>query len=63
MKLVNKMSVSIISACKNRSKSLSISIASWIQFDEVDEIILTDWNSDEPIDNLTRLSKKLRSFV
>jgi len=54
------MSVSIISACKNRSKSLSISIASWIQFDEVDEIILTDWNSDEPIDNLTRLSKKIK---
>ena len=54
------MSVSIISACKNRGKSLSISIASWIQFDEVDEIIVTDWNSDEPIDHLTRLSKKIK---
>jgi hypothetical protein len=54
------MSVSIIAACKNRSKALSISIASWIQFDEVDEIIVTDWNSDEPIDHLTRLSKKIK---
>jgi GT2 family glycosyltransferase len=54
------MSVSIISACKNRGKALSISIASWIQFDEVDEIIVTDWNSDEPIDHLTRLSKKIK---
>ena len=54
------MTISIISACKNRGKALSISIASWIQFDEVDEIIVTDWNSDEPIDHLTRLSKKIK---
>jgi GT2 family glycosyltransferase len=54
------MSVSIITACRNRVKPLSISIASWIQFDEVDEIIITDWNSDEPIDHLTRLSKKIK---
>jgi GT2 family glycosyltransferase len=54
------MSVSIISACKNRSQALSISLASWIQFDEVDEIIVTDWNSDEPIDHLTQLSKKIK---
>jgi GT2 family glycosyltransferase len=54
------MSVSIITACRNRVKPLSISISSWIQFDEVDEIIVTDWNSDEPIDHLTRLSKKIK---
>jgi GT2 family glycosyltransferase len=54
------MSVSIITACRNRVKPLSISIASWIQFDEVDEIIVTDWNSDQPIDHLTRLSKKIK---
>ena len=38
------MTISIISACGNRGKALSISIASWIEFDEVDEIIVTDWN-------------------
>jgi len=54
------MSVSIISACKNRGKALSISAASWVQFDEVDEIIIVDWNSDKPIDHLTRLSKKVK---
>jgi GT2 family glycosyltransferase len=54
------MTISIISACKNRGKSLSISIASWIQFDEVDEIIVTDWNSDEPIDHLTRLDSRIK---
>jgi hypothetical protein len=54
------MPVSIISACKNRKKPLAISMASWMQFDEVDEIIVTNWNSDEPIDHLTILSKKVK---
>ena len=54
------MSVSIITACKNRSKALSISIASWIQCDEVDEIIVTDWNSDESIDHLAKRSEKIK---
>jgi len=54
------MSVSIITACRNRKKPLSISMASWIQFDEVDEVIVTDWNSDESIEHLTKLSKKIK---
>lgn len=54
------MSVSIITACKNRKKPLTISASSWIQFDEVKEIIVTDWNSDESIDHLTKLSKKIK---
>jgi hypothetical protein len=54
------MSVSIISACKNRSKALAISMSSWMQFDEVDEIIVTNWDSDDPIDHLTILSNKVK---
>jgi predicted glycosyltransferase involved in capsule biosynthesis len=54
------MSVSIISACKNRGKALSVSISSWIQFDEVDEIIVTDWNSDDPIDHLIKLDPRIK---
>ncbi len=54
------MSVSIITACKNRKKALAISMASWMQFDEVEEIIVTNWNSDEPIDHLTILSEKVK---
>jgi GT2 family glycosyltransferase len=54
------MSVSIICACKNRRKALSISLSSWIQFDEVDEIIVTDWNSDDSIDHLVQLSRKIK---
>jgi GT2 family glycosyltransferase len=54
------MSISIISACKNRGEALTISISSWIQFDEVDEIIVTDWNSDKPVDHLTRLDSRIK---
>jgi GT2 family glycosyltransferase len=54
------MSISIISACKNRGEALTVSINSWIQFDEVEEIIVTDWNSDDPIDHLTRLDKRIK---
>lgn len=54
------MTISIISACGNRGRALSVSISSWIQFNEVDEIIVTDWSSDEPIDHLTRLDSRIK---
>lgn len=54
------MSISIISACKNRGEALTVSISSWIQFDEVEEIIVTDWNSDVPVDHLTRLDSRIK---
>ena len=49
------MSISVISACKNRVDALSISVSSWILFDEIDEIIIVDWNSD---DNVKKYLKK-----
>lgn len=54
------MSISVISACKNRGKALSVSISSWIQFDEIDEIIVTDWNSDDPVDHLVELDSRIK---
>jgi hypothetical protein len=54
------MSVSIICACKNRRKPLFISLSSWIQFHEVKEVIITNWNSNDSLDDLSRLSKKIK---
>ena len=54
------MSISVISACKNRVDALSISVSSWILFDEIDEIIIVDWNSDTPANHLTELSSKIK---
>jgi glycosyltransferase involved in cell wall biosynthesis len=54
------MSVSVITACKNRGKALSISISSWIQFDKIKEIIAVDWSSDEPIDHLIKYDERIK---
>jgi GT2 family glycosyltransferase len=54
------MTISIISACKNRGKALSISLSSWVQFDEVTEIVIVDWSSDEPISHLTSLDSRIK---
>ena len=54
------MTVSVISACGNRGKALPVSISSWIQFDEIDEIIVTDWNSTDPISHLTELDSRIK---
>lgn len=52
--------VSIITACKNRVNSLKVSLSSWIQFDEVKEIIIVDWSSDEPINYLTKIDPRVK---
>lgn len=53
------MSVSVICACKNRIKPLSISLSSWLLFDEVKEIIITDWSSDNSIEHLIDLDPRI----
>lgn len=58
MKTNNK--ISLICACKNRIKPLLISLASWLLVDEIVEIIIVDWNSDEPIDYITNLDPKIK---
>jgi len=54
------MKVSIVCACKNRIKPLLISLQSWLLYDEIEEIIIVDWSSDEPIDYITELSSKIK---
>jgi hypothetical protein len=54
------MTISVISACKNRVDALSISVSSWILFDEIDEIVIVDWNSDKSAKYLTELSNKIK---
>jgi len=54
------MSVSIVCACRNREQALTISLNSWIMFDEVSEIIIVDWNSDNSINHLTSLDSRIK---
>ena len=52
--------VSIITACKNRIDSLKVSLSSWLTFDEIKEVIIVDWNSDEPINHLTQIDPRVK---
>jgi len=54
------MNVSLICACKNRYDALRVSLNSWLAFDEIKEIIIVDWSSDEPIGHLTKLDNRIK---
>ena len=54
------MNVSVICACKNRYDALRVSLNSWLAFDEIKEIIVVDWSSDDPISHLTKLDKRIK---
>lgn len=54
------MNVSLICACKNRIDALRVSLSSWLAFDEIKEIIIVDWSSDEPIDFLLNYDKRIK---
>lgn len=53
------MKVSLICSCKNRVEPLKISLASWLNYKEIHEIIIVDWSSDESIDYLTELDSRI----
>lgn len=52
--------VSIICACKNRYEALKLSLNSWLMFDEIGEIIIVDWGSDNLITDLLDLDKRIK---
>lgn len=54
------MKVSVITSCKNREDALKISLSSWLNFKEIVEIIVVDWSSDNPINHLTTLDKRIK---
>lgn len=52
--------ISIICVCKNRHKSLLISLQSWLLLEKVSEIIIVDWNSDVAINYLTKYDNRIK---
>ena len=54
------MNISLICACKNRYKPLRVSLSSWLLFDEIKEIIIVDWDSDESLNHLTEIDKRIK---
>lgn len=54
------MNISVICACKNRINALKVSLSSWLLYDDIKEIIIVDWNSDEPINYLTKIDPRIK---
>ncbi len=54
------MNISLICACKNRRDSLIISLNSWLKYDNIKEIIIVDWTSDNPIDDIVKLDSRIK---
>lgn len=54
------MSVSLICSCKNRIDALRVSLSSWLTHKDISEIIIVDWNSDEPIDFLLNYDERIK---
>jgi glycosyltransferase involved in cell wall biosynthesis len=52
--------VSIIVASKNRTNSLKVCLNSWLRFNEIAEIIIVDWSSDDRIDYLQELDPRIK---
>ena len=46
-----KAGISIITACRNRSTQLMISLETWCKCEEVSEIIIVDWSSSDLVIN------------
>jgi len=56
------MSISLICACKNRIAPLKVSLASWLCFPEIKEIIIVNWSSDndKELNELIKLSGHIK---
>jgi hypothetical protein len=54
------MNISIICACKNREESLKISLQSWLFFEEIKEIIIVDWSSNNSLNYLTTIDSRIK---
>ncbi|MEL0104073.1 MAG: galactosyltransferase-related protein [Gammaproteobacteria bacterium] len=57
---MSDLKVSIICACKNRNKPLYASIGSWLLKEEVHEVIITDWSSEEQVYPMTNLDRRVK---
>ena len=44
-----KKGISVYSACGNREENLSFAIKSWLKCEDIDEVIIVDWNSTIPV--------------
>jgi len=54
------MNISLICACKNRFDSLIISLNSWLKYEQIKEIIIVDWDSDNDLKNILEIDSRIK---
>jgi hypothetical protein len=59
-KVFYETSITVICACKNRDPALKVSLRSWLNFDQISEIIIVDWSSDNSLEYLTSWDKRIK---
>lgn len=52
--------ISLVSACMNRESHLRRSLPVWLKLPAIDEIVLVDWSTREPFDDLLALDPRIR---
>lgn len=60
LKFHDNEKISVVTALKDREKMLNISINSWINFKEIDEIIVVDWDSKNTIKHIEKIDPRIR---
>ena len=55
--------ISLFTAVKNRADNLELALESWLKFPEIDEIIIIDWDSDSPLNELINKYQDGRIFL
>ena len=52
--------ISLVTACKNRNSCLQVVLPSWLQFKEIEEMVIVDWSSDTSLKNLTSYDNRIK---
>ena len=54
-----KQGISLICAVMNRTEMLKVSLASWLNFKEINQIIIVDWSSNDDLSFIKDLDKRI----
>jgi len=54
------MKTTLVTGCKDRNKCLEVVLPSWLQYSEINEIIIVDWSSQIPLNHLLDLDNRIK---
>ena len=57
---MSKEKIGIVTACMNRENMLNVSLQSWLNFEEISEIIIVDWSSKNSLKKLETIDERIK---